>query len=1135
MRSNFEGSMSKRFDCEEKDTKKKRRSNRRSKQNHAPFTTSPEVSEINGLSLECSEKNGTITRPTTAAALGSSTNQQGVNVTSLDEQGLSRSSDVAFVSMPQMHINEQVEYFGLQESEDTQIHRGGTGSKSFSEPTVCRGLLGTDTNKKKESVPCSLIGHYYGQRTYFSPHWSMDAVEKAIEKGDVFKAPFYVNAHNRLEAYCRIDGMQLDILINGFPAQNRAVEGDIVAVKIDPLSMWTKIKGSSVTCKNTAPLRVCNFLTEDDEVADNFCKGKGKLDAEHNSAHNRSSPGQNKEDVDHKTIPCRSNHFPEKGYDYENNGSMGSTNNFEPHGKTSLDTVDGLPCAAFASLKISGCNEKSEVINAVDELCLLSNSFPSKRPTGRVVAIIERSARRDSIVGHLNSKNWAASNALSRKDAEKNRNMFSGHEYIQLIPTDPKFPNLMCFVKELPKCIKKRVKSGDVTVDMDLVAVQLDDWVEESILPKAHILHIFGRGSEVQPQLDAILFQNAICLSEFAPEALSCLPCVPWDVPLKEIQSRIDLRNLCVFTIDPSNATDLDDALSIEKLPNGNYRVGIHIADVSYYVLPDTALDSEAQLRSTSVYMLQRKLPMLPPLLSEKVGSLNPGVDRLTVSMLLEMNLAGNVVDRWIGRSVIQSCCKLSYEHAQEIIDSASGSNIVANDFPKVHGCFELPDIITSLKSLYEISNVLKHKRIADGALRLENPKIVFLLDKYGIPYDSVFSERKESNFLVEEFMLLANRTAAEIIFRAYPDCALLRRHPEPDRRKLRDFMVFCQKHGLTLKISSSGQIHCSLEQIREKLRADPVLYDIVINYATRSMQLASYFCSGDLKDSAHECGHYSLAVPFYTHFTSPLRRYPDIVVHRTLLAVIEAEELYFKYQKASLQVNKDVEVLKRCFTGINFDKNAAGSMEGREALSAAALKYRIPCAEVLADVAAYCNQRKLASRYVKDSCDKVYMWFLLKKKGVLLSEARVLGLGPKFMSIYIERLAIERRIYYDEVEGLTVEWFEKTSTLVLSLSATNRRAFRRGGSNKWRAFDEVSLLTCAYNLEPAMDESNIDGELGSRSVNSEAKIDPAFFPLTVRILSTVPVALHAVGGDDGHPDIGVRLYMKSYSGQVDH
>lgn len=750
------------------------------------------------------------------------------------------------------------------------------------------------------------------------------------------------------------------------------MEGDIVALTIDPLPLWTKMKGPNGAYNNAATPEGCNLLTED-EVGGNNCKGKGKVDADHESAYCGSRPGQNKEDSDHNTTPNRS--YP----------SQVSANHLDPLALASRDSIHGLHCAASESLKINSCSGHNEVINAVEKMCELVNSFPSKLPTGRVVAVIERSPRREGIVGHLNVKPWASFREISKKDAKKNNNLVFEHEYVQLIPTDPKFPNMMLLVRELPKCIKKRLERGDVTVEMDLVAAQIDDWLEESPSPEGQILHIFGRGGEVQPQLDAILFQNAICLSEFSPEALSCLPRVPWELPTKEIHSRIDLRNLCIFTIDPSTATDLDDALSIEKLPNGNYRVGVHIVDVSYFVVPNTNLDREAQFRSTSVYMLQRKLPMLPPLFSENVGSLNPGVDRLAVSMLLDINLVGDVVRRWIGRTVIQSCCKLSYEHAQDIIDRGfdfESSNFYEDNYPKVHGRFEWPDIITSLKSLYEISNVLKHKRFSEGALRLDNPKIVILFDENGIPYDSMFSERKESNFLVEEYMLLANTTAAEVICRAYPEVALLRRHPEPNMRKLREFMTFCQKHGLDLNTSSSGQFHWSLEQIKEKLKGDPVLYDILISYATRPMQLASYFCSGDLKDNEHEWGHYALAVPVYTHFTSPLRRYPDIVVHRTLLAAIEAEEIYIKHQKA-LEVYKEAEVQKRCFTGINFDKNAAKSIKGREALSAAALKHRVPSADILADIAAYCNERKLASRNVKDVCDKLYIWFLLKEKKV--------------------------------------------------------------------------------------------------------------------------------------------------------
>ncbi|KAJ1384391.1 Ribonuclease II/R, conserved site [Sesbania bispinosa] len=1136
MRAAVEGSMTERFDDGEKEKKKKRRSNRRARQN-PPSSSASEVNETHGVSSECPGKNGAPTH--TTASLSNSLKQQGVNVCSPNEQGLFKASNVACISMPPLHNSEQVEPVDLQ---NMKIHGGGIDSKSFSEPTGWRGSSGT--NKNKDSVPCSQIGPC-AQKNYFSPHWSAEVVEKALERGDVLKALFHVNAHNRLEAYCKIDGVPTDILIGGIPAQNRAVEGDIVAIKIDPLPLWTKMKGPNGNSNNTATLEGCN-LAEDDGVGDNNCKGKGKVDADYESAHSRSCPGQNKEDSDNNSNPYRSHPFPEKRYLYGDNTSHGSTTHLDPLGLANCDSIDGHHCSASDFLKINSYSAQSEVINAVEKLSLLVNSFPSKRPTGRVVAVIERSPRREGIVGHLSLKSWASCRDNSKKDVKKNKNMVSEHEYIQMTPTDPKFPNLMLRIRELPECIKKRLKSGDVTIEMDLVAAQIDDWVEESPFPEGHILHIFGRGGEVQPQLDAILFQNAICLSEFSPEALSCLPCVPWELPVKEMQSRIDLRNLCIFTIDPSTATDLDDALSIEKLPNGNFRVGIHIADASYFVVPDSALDREAQFRSTSVYMLQKKLPMLPAIFSENVGSLNPGVDRLAVSMLLDITVTGDVVDRWIGRTVIQSCCKLSYELAQDIIDGTfdfESSNFYEDDYPKVHGRFEWPEVITSLKSLYEISKVLKHKRFTYGALRLDNPKVVILFDENGIPYDSMFSEQRESNFLVEEYMLLANVTAAEVICRAYPDVALLRRHPEPNMRKLKEFMAFCQKHGLELDTSSSGQFHRSLEQIKEKLKDDPVLYDILISFATRPMQLASYVCSGDLKDNDHEWGHYALAVPFYTHFTSPLRRYPDIVVHRTLLAAIEAEELYMKHQKA-LEVFKEVEVQKRCFTGINFDKSAAESTEGREALSAAALKYRVPCAEILADIAAYCNVRKLASRNVKDACDKLYIWFLLKKKEVLLSEARILGLGPKFMSIYIQKLAIERRIYYDEVEGLAVEWLEATSTLVLSMCPTNRRAFRRGSPNKWRAFEEFSLLTCPCNIKVTMDNSNqsddckvgdsisaMDSVPISRLDSSDTEIEPAVFPLTVRLLSTIPVALHAVGGDDGPLDIGVRLYMSSYFG----
>ncbi|MFS7962722.1 putative exoribonuclease II [Helianthus anomalus] len=857
------------------------------------------------------------------------------------------------------------------------------------------------------------------QRKQFASHWSMEAIHLALEKGDVFKSMFRVNAHNRIEAYCKIDGLPVDVLISGFHSQNRAVEGDIVAIKVDPFSSWTKMKGSSAV--------------EDSYVNDSV----------------------QSEDVGQELI--------------ENNH----------------------PAACSSS-------ERREAIPLVEKLCATINSFPTKRPTGRVVGIIETSPRRKSIVGFLRIKPWLFN---WKKDTKKSRLVLLSpkRDYIQLVSTDPKFPKMMVAVKTLPNSIMKRLDNCDLTLEMDLIAAEIVEWNEEYDSPLAHVIHNFGRGGEVESQISAILFQSAINTSDFTPDAISCIPHVPWRIPEEEFHRRIDLRNLCAFTIDPATASDLDDALSVERLPNGIYRVGVHIADVSYFVPPHTALDEEAQIRSTSVYLKHYKLPMLPSLLGDKLGSLIPGVERLAFSIIWDINRDGEVLDRWIGRTIMQSCCKLSYEHAQDIIDGTLNVEGL-----QLHGNFTWSDLVTSVRTLDELSKVLKENRYKDGALSLENARIDFLFDQDGIPYDIVFTGRKKSNFLVEEFMLLANTTAAQVITRAYPSCALLRRHPEPNLSKLRDLESFCSKHGLQLNASSSSELNQSLERIRHELKDDSVFFDILMNYATKPMQLATYFCSGDVIDNGKDWGHYALAVPLYTHFTSPLRRYADIVVHRTLAATLEAEVM--------LDLNKK-KLAKRCFTGLRFNKEEVESFDAQKALAYAAMKYVVPGTDVLADVAAYCNARKLASRHVKDATDKLYMWLLLRNKEVVLSEARVLGLGPRFMSIYVTKLAIERRIYYDEVEGLTAEWLDATSTLVLNYHPNNR-SHKKGSSCKFKAIDEVAMLTFPY----------------SDMVSSKSPdIEPAVFPLVLHILSTVPVALHPIGGDDGPIDIGARLCMSSY------
>lgn len=742
------------------------------------------------------------------------------------------------------------------------------------------------------------------------------------------------------------------------------MEGDTVAIKVDPFTSWTRMKGASEAHNNMHSMEDANIHAEENGKDGHNCEEKNKVDVV-------------------KSNNFRSSSLPDKRCCSEENKVLDGTacdvllSNYEQS-----DVYQSL--VLDSSQAHYSCNQ-DDVSKAIGKICAVINLHPSKRPTGRVVAILENSLQRESIVGHLIVKKFLSFQEIYMKEMNTKSCLPSSpnHGYVQLMPNDARFPMMMVLTEDLPDHIKKRLDNGDVTVESELVAARIHEWVQESSAPRAHVLHVLGQGSEVESHVDAILFQNAIRTCEFSHDSLSCLPHTPWKIPPEELQCRRDLRNLCIFTIDPSTASDLDDALSVEKLANGIFRVGIHIADVSHFVLPETALDKEAQIRSTCVYLLQRKIPMLPPLLSENIGSLNPGVDRLAFSLFLDINHCGDVKNCWIGRTVICSCCKLSYEHAQDIIDGlldSDCSKVSRNHCPHLHGQFAWPDVISSVKILHEISKTLKEKRFRDGALRLDNSKRVYLYDEYGIPYDSKFYEHKDSNFLVEEFMLLANTTVAEVVSRTFPDSALLRRHPEPVMRKLREFESFCSKHGFELDTSSSVQFQQSLEQIRKKLHDDPLLFDILISYATRPMQLATYFCSGELKDGENG-SHYALAVPLYTHFTSPLRRYPDIVVHRTLAAAIEAEELYLKHQGIIQKVNGDEQM--RCFTGIHFDKDAADSLEGREALSAAALKHGVPCTKLLSDVALHCNNRKLASKHVADACDKLYMWALLKKKEV--------------------------------------------------------------------------------------------------------------------------------------------------------
>eukprot|EP00252_Welwitschia_mirabilis_P000053 TRINITY_DN10031_c0_g1_i1.p1 TRINITY_DN10031_c0_g1~~TRINITY_DN10031_c0_g1_i1.p1 ORF type:complete len:508 (-),score=106.60 TRINITY_DN10031_c0_g1_i1:166-1542(-) len=454
------------------------------------------------------------------------------------------------------------------------------------------------------------------------------------------------------------------------------------------------------------------------------------------------------------------------------------------------------------------------------------------------------------------------------------------------------------------------------------------------------------------------------------------------------------------------------------------------------------------------------------------------------------------------------------------------------------------------IRNLHEIAKKMRSNRFDKGALRLNNPKLAFALDEDGMPFQTFLSEQKEANFLVEEFMLLTNMTVAKIISRTFPECSLLRRHPEPNPRKLKEFEAFCVKHGFELNTSSSGDFNISLEKIREKLIDDKVLYNIIILHATRPMQLAKYVCTGDQRYSQDEWNHYALATPVYTHFTSPIRRYPDILVHRTLAAVLDAEKDYLKWQKP--KVKKDAKEgtsfgsLNRVFTGLEFDKDAAESSIGKKALTASAQKHKLVETENLSVIATYCNERRLASRNVKEATDKVYLWALVRRKQILVTHARVLAVGPKFITLYLNDLAMERRIYLEGVDRLLVEWLELTGKLLLDFHA-RKSSKKRSTNAKFRPLEDVALVVNpAKEFSSAIKHETCNGiyqesglKIGNRcgsaacclndDISSVGGIEPAAFPITLYPLTIIPVSVCAVGGERAAPDISVRLYASSY------
>ncbi len=406
----------------------------------------------------------------------------------------------------------------------------------------------------------------------------------------------------------------------------------------------------------------------------------------------------------------------------------------------------------------------------------------------------------------------------------------------------------------IPKGALKGGKSGDKAV------VRLIEWPERARNPYGEVVDILGPAGENNTEIHAILAEFG--LPYVYPEAVEkAANKIPDEIPADEIARREDFREVLTVTIDPKDAKDFDDALSIRRLTGGNWEVGVHIADVSYYVKPGSIIDKEAQRRGTSVYLVDRVVPMLPERLCNGVCSLRPDEDKLAFSCIFELNDNAEVIQSRIARTVIRSNRRFAYEDAQAIIETGEG------DFKE--------EILT----LNELAQKLRKRRFDNGSINFDRHEVKFEIDEDGRPLGVYFKVSKEANKLIEEFMLLANRTVAEFVGKAQKGRNakpfVYRIHDLPDPDKMTSFAAFITRFGYKLKTEGSkSDLSKGINSLLAKVQGRPE-ENLVETIAIRAMAKAIY--------TTVNIGHYGLAFDHYTHFTSPIRRYPDLMVHRLL------------------------------------------------------------------------------------------------------------------------------------------------------------------------------------------------------------------------------------------------------------
>ena len=591
--------------------------------------------------------------------------------------------------------------------------------------------------------------------------------------------------------------------------------------------------------------------------------------------------------------------------------------------------------------------EYSQFALAGDEVEVLLFSKNKKKVEGEVVSVINR--KRNEFVGIIDS---ASSNYFLIADDKK-------------VTFDVFLP---------PKSVKREFLDKKVLV-------RVEGWNENYKNPIGKVVEVIGEINDHNTEINCILYDYGFS-PKFPDKVEKSANKISEIISKEEVSKRLDIRKTTTFTIDPKDAKDFDDALSVKKLNNGNWEVGVHIADVSHYVEKGEIIDKEAVERATSVYLVDRVIPMLPEILSNNICSLKPNVDRLAYSVLFEMDEKANLIDYKISKTVIHSDVRFTYQTAQDVIDNNEGK------------------LKSELLLLDKLSKNLRKKRQQNGSINFESTEVKFILDKESNPVDVYFKESLSTNHLIEEFMLLANKTVAKHIGFPKKDAKtfVYRVHDLPDTDRILTLNNIVKKFGHSINNENSNKLSESLNNLLKKVKGKNE-QQMVETLTIRSMAKAVYTTSN--------IGHYGLAFDYYSHFTSPIRRYPDLIVHRLLT----------KYMNGGNSINKE-ELEKVCKHCSEMEKTA--SRAERDSIKFMQVKFlQNRIGEVYEGVVSGVTEWGLYVEIVENKCEGLVKVSSIKDDHYIFDEKKYALIGYRSKATYqlgqkvkikIQRADLERK-----------------------------------------------------------------------------------------------------------------------------